>query len=215
MKKLFIITCLLSSIGIQDAIAQEQDLTQALKQLDQAEELGDYELLAATFEQIALEQPTDWLPPYYAAYCHAKIGFMLQDAGEAIEPYSNSGEEQIKQSISLIDTSNNKKAFSEALTVLSMVYRTKVFINPMTYGRTYGIKSQNCLQKALELDADNPRAIYLAAWVKYYTPKTWGGDKEKAKELASKSLALLGGATNTASNPHWGTKENKELLSKY
>jgi hypothetical protein len=209
MKKL-LISALLTILSIS-TYAQSNALQTAVTQLDQAKTVNDYRQLEKTFT--GTSGTPAWLSPYYAALCNAKIGFLLQDDGEKIEPYSERGEQQAKQALALLDSSRQHKERAEVYTVLSMIYRTKVFINPMTYGRKYGMLSQQMLDKAIALEPQNPRALYVAAWVKFYTPKMWGGDKEKAKQLAGESLAKLGNP-GTDVYPHWGKAEDQLLLSK-
>ncbi|HEY4156421.1 MAG TPA: hypothetical protein VGM24_13360 [Puia sp.] len=67
---------------------------------------------------------------------------------------------------------------------------------------------------ALALNPDNPRAEYLAGWEKYYTPKMWGGDKLKAKELLESARQKLDKDPARGLAPHWGKKEVDELLQK-
>lgn len=181
----------------------------SIKKLDQAKSVSDFQGLEKTLVQLANTQKTEWLPYYYAAFCNAKIGFLLQDDGEKIEPYSVRGEAQIKRSESL--AKGDSKALAEIYVVQAMIYRTKVFISPMTMGRQFGPLSDQFLKKAQKLDAENPRAIYLEAWTKYYTPKLWGGDKDLAKELAGKAIQKLP-ATTFSVMPHWGKAESETLL---
>lgn len=191
----------------------ENELESVVSKLDKASGVGDYEALEKDFSRIAAQQGK-WLPYYYAAFCNAKIGFLYQNDGERIEPYSKKGEEQALKAKSLLDSATQKNELSELYTVMSMIYRTRVFINPMTYGRRFGTLSGHCLQRAKELNPRNPRALYVEAWTKYYTPKMWGGDKDIAKQLANESLAQLQ-HTSTGTAPHWGKTENMELLSHY
>lgn len=193
--------------------AQTTSLQNAITKLDQSQTAKDYESLEKVFAAIA-SQGNDWLPYYYAAFCNARIGLLYQDDGDKIEPYSIRGEEQANKAKSLLDTTRQKNELSEVYTVMSMVYRTKVFINPMTYGRKYGMLSDQWLRQAKQFNPTNPRAMYVEAWVKYNTPKMWGGDKNLARQLATQSLKLLENATPD-SQPHWGKAEDMELLSKY
>lgn len=211
MKKTFLSLLLLLSFS---AFVMAQSLQEAVHKLDNAASVKDYEALEKTFVALAGQQPQSWLPWYYAAFCNAKIGFLYQEDGDKIEPYSVKGEEQISRAQSLLDSTKQQQQLSEVLTVMGMVYRTKVFINPMSYGRKYGMLSDQRLQQALQLSPENPRALYLRAWVKYYTPKMWGGDKQLAKELAQKSVALLA-KDKAGENPHWGKVEDEALLSKF
>jgi len=200
------------SIFAQSA-GNTNELQNAVARLDKASGVADYEALEKEFSGIAARQ-ADWLPYYYAAFCNAKIGFLYQDDRERIEPYSKKGEEQALKAKVLLDTVTQKKELSELYTVMSMVYRTRVLINPMLYGRKFGLLSGQYLQQAKALNPQNPRAIYVEALVKYYTPKIWGGDKQQAKQLASQSLAWLQHVT-AGTAPHWGRTENMELLSHY
>ncbi|WAC14586.1 hypothetical protein [Dyadobacter pollutisoli] len=181
-----------------------------VKKLDQAKTVADYQSLEKTFVQIGNAAKTDWLPYYYAAFCNAKTGFLLQDDGEKIEPFSVKGEAQIKKSESLADKAD-KKALAEIYVVQSMIYRTKVFINPMTMGREFGTLSDQFLKKAQALDPENPRGMYVQAWTKFYTPKLWGGDKGLAKELAGKVSQQLSNVVFSTA-PHWGKAESDALL---
>jgi hypothetical protein len=211
MKRL--ITTILLICTVAFTFAQNGDYTARLeasvKKLDQSESVRDFQDLEKAFVQIGNTQKTEWLPYYYAALCNARIGFLLQDDGEKIEPYSVRGEAQIKKSESL--AKGDSKALSEIYVVQAMIYRTKVFISPMTMGRQFGPLSDQFLKKAQKLDAENPRAFYLEAWTKYYTPKLWGGDKELAKELAEKAIQKLP-ATAFGVMPHWGKVESEALL---
>lgn len=211
MKKTILSLLVLLSCSV---FAMAQSLEDAVHKLDGATSVKDYEALEKTFVTLTAQQPGSWLPWYYAAYCNAKIGFLYQDDGDKIEPYSVRGEEQIGRAMSLLDSTKSRHELAEALTVASMVNRTRVFINPMTYGRKYGSISEKYLQQALQLAPENPRALYVRAWVKYYTPKMWGGDKSLAKELAEKSLGLLA-KDKTGTTPHWGKAEDEALLGKF
>ncbi|MGN7884949.1 hypothetical protein [Dyadobacter sp. 22481] len=208
-----LITTILLICTAAFAFAQTGDyatqLEASVKKLDQARSVSDFQGLEKTFIQLGNTQKTEWLPYYYAAFCNAKIGFLLQDDGEKIEPYSVRGEAQIKKSESL--AKGDSKPLAEIYVVQAMIYRTKVFISPMTMGRQFGPLSDQFLKKAQKLDAENPRAIYLEAWTKYYTPKLWGGDKDLAKELAGKAIQKLP-ATTFSVMPHWGKAESETLL---
>jgi hypothetical protein len=215
MKKLMISLMMLAGFsGFGQGNSEADALQNAVARLDKAGSVKEYEALEKEFSAMAASGKTAWLPYYYAAFCNAKIGFLYQDDGERVEPYSNRGEELAKKAQSLLDTVQQKKELSEVYTVISMVYRTKVFINPMTYGRKYGTLSQQYLDRARQLNPENPRAIYVEAWVKYNTPKMWGGDKNLAKQQAEQSLHMLENNA-TGVNPHWGKKEDGELLGKY
>jgi len=213
MKKVMLL-CVSFLLLLLTSKAQDK-LSAAIAQLDKASTVTDYENLAVRFKQAANAQKSNWLPFYYTALCNAKIGFLLQKDGDRIEPFSIEGEQYAKQAEALLKDKGTNKDKAELYTVYSMVYRSKVFINPMTYGREFGTLSQQYLDKAAQLDPENPRVLYMQAWVKYYTPKMWGGDKDKAKALAQSALKGLSAQPAGGEQPHWGKPESEELLAKY
>jgi hypothetical protein len=165
------------------------------------------------FSRIADAQKNQWLPYYYAAFCNAKVGWLKQnDDPDNIEPFANKAEEEIKKAQSLLDSTKQKTALSETYCVQSMINRARVFINPQTYGPQYGPAASNYAHLAAQIDTDNPRALYLEGWEKFATPKMWGGDKTKAKELLTTAKQKLENNTAPGIEPHWGKKEVEEIL---
>lgn len=204
---------LIATALVLQAPAHAQDLQSYVSQLDKASSVTGYQQLADQFNRLANRDPNNWLPWYYAALCNAQTGWLLQNDGDKIEPYANKADQQIAKALALLDTAKQKKELSEVYVVMSMVNRAKVFINPMTYGRQYGPAASRYDHLALQANANNGRALYLAGWEKYATPKMWGGDKKKAKDLLEQALQQLN-AQSANDNPHWGKKETEELLKK-
>ncbi len=214
-KRIFFVVAVLTMITASQAQdASTQQLNSAVAKVASARNVKNYQLLASEFANIAEAQKTNWLPWYYAALCNAKIGWLLQNDGDLIEPFAKKGEVQIQKSLSLLDTSKQKKELSEVYCVLSMLKRANVFINPMTYGRKYGPAASHYIQLARQVNPENPRAIYLEGWEKYATPKMWGGDKKKAKELLELAEQRLNAQQVSNSYPYWGKKEVEETLKK-
>lgn len=190
----------------------DQQLQATVSKLDKAVVVKDYRQLAIDFAAIAAQQPSNWLAWYYAAYCNAKTGWLYQDDGDKIEPFANLAVEQGQKALSLLDTARQKKELSEVFCVLSMAERAKVFINPITYGRKHGPIAGQYVQRAKAANPANPRAIYLEGWEKYSTPKMWGGDKKKAKELLDQALQQLNAQGTAGTTPHWGKPDVESLL---
>jgi hypothetical protein len=215
MKKTFFVFLLLFVLlGVSFAQDNNTALQPLVKRIEQATTVKDYSQLATEFGTLAEQQQNNWLSWYYAAFCNAKVGWLYFDDGEKIEPFANKADEQIKKAYALLDTSKQKTELSEVYVVLSMVNRAKVYINPMTYGRTYGIPAGRYTQSARRTNPDNPRALYIEGWEKYATPKLYGGDKKIAKELLTQAKQKLNNGQAAGANPNWGIKETEELLAK-
>jgi|SRR5882724_1898931 len=214
MKKTFSVltAILLLSLGAGAQDAYIQSMQAAVTRLDKAASAKDYQQLAGEFQTIADRQKKDWLPYYYAALCNAKTGWLLRDDGDKIEPFADQADEEIRKAQSLLDTATQKKQLSEVYCVLSMTNQARVFINPQTYGAKYGPAAGRYRQLAEKTDPDNPRAFYMLGWEKFTTPKLWGGDKKKARELLEIAKQKLDSNASAGIDPHWGMKEVDELL---
>lgn len=215
MKKLIFLVAAtwMFSLSIQAQDKYTDQMQAMVAKLDQASAVKDYQQLAGDFKTIAEQNKTQWLPYYYAGFCNAKIGWLYQQDGDKIEPFADIADQEIKQAESLIDTTTQKKELSEIYCVLSMINRSRVFINPMSFGSKYGPVAASYTQLALKINPNNPRANYLEGWAKYATPRLWGGDKKKAKELLLLAKQQLETSPPAGINPHWGKKEIDELLS--
>ena len=192
----------------------DQQLQDAVARLNKSSTAKEFIQLAKDFEKMTGEQNGKWLPYYYAAYCNAKIGWLYENEGETIEPYADKAESLINTALLYLDTTTQKKELSEVYAVISMAYRARTFINPMTYGPKYGPTAFQYLQKARSINPDNPRALYLDGWEKFSAPKMWGGDKKKAKELLETALKQLNAEPIAGNYPHWGKSEIEGLLKK-
>jgi hypothetical protein len=212
-KAIFLITStvmMYATVHAQDAYTQQ--MKQLVSRLDNANAVKDYQQLSNDFYRVASVQKTAWLPYYYAAFCNAKIGWLKQNDPDNIEPFANKAEEQITKAQSLLDTAKQKKELSEVYCVQMMLNQARVFINPQTYGPKYGATAFQYIAKALTINGDNPRALYLEGWRKFATPKMWGGDKVKAKELLTSAEQKLENNASPGIEPHRGKKEVDEIL---
>ena len=189
-----------------------QQLESTVARLDKATTANDYQKLAEEFKKQAASQSKNWLPYYYAAFCNAKIGWLYEKDGERIEPFADEADEQIKKAKALLDTSVQKKELAEVYCILSMINQARVFINPQTYGPKFGPLAFQYTHLARTLDPGNPRALYLEGWAKFATPKMWGGDKKKAKELLDAAVQQLNNKSTDTAEPHWGKKEAEDIL---
>jgi hypothetical protein len=77
--------------------------------------------------------------------------------------------------------------------------------DPMNRYMTYGAEAQAELDKAKELNAENPRVYILEGQDKFYTPEQFGGSKAEAKMLFEKAQKLFETyKPETSIHPNWG-----------
>lgn len=195
------------------SVFAQSGLDASVAKLDKASSDKQYQQLAKEFLKIAETQKNQWLPYYYAAYCDARISWMKKETDpDNIQQFAEKAIDEANKAAALLDTSAQKKELSEIYCLLSMANRAIVYINPMTYGRKYGIIAMQNTALARQSNPDNPRALYIEGWEKYATPKLYGGDKQKAKELLLAAQQKMNGDDGV--NPHWGREDIDALLKK-
>src|ERR1700712_582927 len=104
MKKLIIIISLTTVFAGAHAQAPTNDqIAKLVVRLDQASTPLQYQTLAGEFLQYARHAKNEWLPWYYAAFCHAKLGWLNQENPDAIEPFADQAEEEAAKARGLLD----------------------------------------------------------------------------------------------------------------
>ncbi len=197
MAKIITLCLLLTGVlGFSQDI--ETALTEKIKVLEKSYTNKELEPLANDFERIALAVPSNWLANYYAAYVNVRIADM--SSGNTIDTRCDQAEKYLK-----IAEKQPDADVSEINALYAYLYSAKVKVNPMFRGAKYGKLSREYSEKAIKANANNPRPYVVRAIGIYYTPKAFGGGKEKAQPMINKALEKFEHFTpKTPNHPHWG-----------
>lgn len=210
MKNVLILLLLL---GLGHASLQAQTNAKYIKAMEKALEgldslnTGEKWLAKSNqFERIAQKETGEWLPYYYVALCQIMIFNMDQDASkyEALC-------EKTDQFLAVADSLNPNN--SEIYVLKSMAAGLHIRTNPMVNGQKYAPLASMTLEKALQLDPENPRAYMQKGMTLFFTPPQWGGDPAKGKELmetATKKFEAFKPASSI--HPNWGKLSNAYVL---
>ncbi|KGN79705.1 hypothetical protein HQ35_06775 [Porphyromonas cangingivalis] len=159
--------------------------------------------LAVDFARFSTLQGSDWLAPYYAAYC--KVILALKDPSEA-----DILTEEAMKYITQAESANG--APSELACLKSLVATARMLVDPQSRWEHDGAESQKQQEIALETNPQNPRAHLLKAQTLAYTPEAFGGGKDKALLFVQKALALYQAESpSPAYAPQWGHRQAVEL----
>lgn len=160
------------------------------------------------FERLLNDPTYPWLIHYYIGYADRGIVtyyFSKEDKDKALE-FVDDGIKHLEESIDL------KGDFAESHSLLASLYGSKIAIKPMI-GMTLGPKSGEAQKRALELDSQNPRSHLIAGESAYYTPKAYGGGKEKAlKYLHQAADYFTTYRPEKEIYPTWGYEETYAYL---
>ncbi len=209
MKTIIAVIVLLAAVS---ANAQSDKYVSAMKKnlamFDSVKTTAEYQALAAAFERIGDAEKTQWLPYYYAGLALTTPGW--QDA--KLDKDSNA--DKIKALCDKADAVAQDNADrSEILSIRNMAATQQMLVDPQTRWATYGQESDKYLQKAKELNANNPRLYYLEGAGTFGKPEQFGGGKAKAKPILEKAVSLYKAEQPKPLYPRWGQKQAEEMLA--
>ncbi len=209
MKKFLL---LLLSIAIASSVfSQSASFTATMQkyvaQLDTATNAATIQDMANKFERVALAESKEWLPNYYAALCYVWISFMQKDVTK-IDALVDKADALIETAMKI--NSNE----SEIFLLKGMSAAARIMVDPMSRGMQYGTLAGSYYDKAIGLNADNPRAYLLKAQSTAYTPEQFGGGPLKAEPMLITALEKFEkDQPSTSILPHWGKDQADKLAA--
>ncbi len=156
---------------------------------------------------IAKKYPDEWVPHYYNAYSKVMLSYLEKDEAKR-DAYLNEADNEYSTMIDLVKTET-----SETNVLAAMIANGRLAVNPRSRYQKYGKIFDQHLDKAKELNPDNPRIYYLRGTSKFYTPKMFGGGKKASRPYFEKAAELFAKETTTnIATPHWGIEVNNYYL---
>jgi tetratricopeptide (TPR) repeat protein len=210
MKTIIAAIALLAAVSVNAQSDKYEDaMKKNLSMFDSVKTTLDYQNLSSGFERIGDAEKTQWLPYYYA-------GLALTTAGWA-DPNldKDANAEKVKSlcdKAEALTTVDSDKA--EILSLRNMAATQQMVVDPQTRWQTYGAEAHTALQKAMELNPNNPRLYYLQGMSLFNTPEQFGGGKDKAKPVFEKAVALYKTEQAKPLYPHWGQQQAEDMLAK-
>ncbi len=212
MKKLIFTIALFIATFISKATDNErfmQAMGQTLMELGNANDVRALQEVANKFERIASSETNEWLPNYYAALCYNMIAFKQKDVAETDKYLDKTDlliEKLSKQNVSLPDEVEVLKAQTCMIRIAAEgAGRYMKFISVF----------ENAIDKAKEINPENPRAYTLKASMIYHTPVQIGGGSEKAcPEVQEANAKFTNFKPTSPIAPTWGAEQMKNLVCK-
>ncbi|MBD0284107.1 MAG: hypothetical protein M3342_09540 [Bacteroidota bacterium] len=163
--------------------------------------------LTNAFERIATAEKTQWLPYYYAALATVNSGYFMMDPqkmmsggmADKLDPVADKAEALLNAAEAL------SKDNSEIYVVRKMIATLRMSADPMKRYMQYGPQAQQALEKAKQLNPENPRVYLLEGQDKLYTPEQFGGSKTEAKRLFEEAVKKYDAfKPESTIAPNWG-----------
>ena len=162
---------------------------------------------ANKLELISKKWNDEWLGHYYVAYSKAQLSYMEKDPGIR-DSYLDIAEKEHDEAVALL-----KKETDETYVIAAMIANARLAVQPANRWQKYGALFSQNLDKAKEINPNNPRIYYLTGMSNYFKPKMFGGGKKAAKQYFEKAEALFTTETSgDISKPYWGKRSNAYFL---
>lgn len=179
----------------------EKAMQKNLQAMDTSKSDQQMKNLAAKFERIAVAEPTQWLPRYYAALEYIIISLQTNDV-TVKQSYIDYAQKQLDEALKIAPQE------SEIFTLQGMVYQTIITLDPMRNGQMYSGKAAGSFQQALQINPANPRPVYLQAVSIMYTPEEYGGGKKLAYPIFVKAAEMFTTFKPVSTiYPNWGKED--------
>lgn len=211
MKKTLIAALLLiGALFSTDVVGQNAKFMQAMEKnlamLDSIQMPDELMNKASQFIRIAMAEPNEWLPSYYAAYCQIMATTRAKGT-EKLDEWLDEADKNLEEGL------KRKPNESELLTLKAMASFMRMRVNPMERWQKYGGISQEYLAKAKEADPTNPRPWMLQGQSVLFTPEQFGGGKDKAMPILNTAMDKFN-AFKPASkiHPNWGKAYCESLM---
>ena len=181
---------------------------ESLQRFASSSSIGDYQDLANTFKVISNVEKEEWLPLYYEAQCYILMSFSDQATNEMRDSY-------LETASDLVDKMNELAPGEAEVAVMTAFYHTGyLVVDPPQRAMTTTPLIHASIGKALAIEPDNPRAVFLRISNEMGTAAFFGEDTTPFCEEASE---LLGNWDNYALkspiHPNWGKGEIEGIVS--
>ena len=209
MKTLITIISLLaiSSVGVAQSARYQKAMETAVATYDTARSAGTIQSLMGQFSRIAQAEKSLWLPYYYAGMCAMSMANKEPDKAR-VDGWADQAEAFAHLADSLSPSN------SEVSCLVATVHFARINVDFMGRGPKYSALGADALQRAMQQNPNNPRAMVLLAQLRNSAPAGFGGDKPMACQLATKAVQLYATEPTTGIEPHWGRANAERIVSK-
>lgn len=160
----------------------------------------------ALFERIAMVEKENWLPRYYIGLISATQVLSSADKTQATVLLHNA---QKQVDFAQRSSPNN----SEICCLQGLINTAWITLDPMNNGQKLSAVTIGNYKKAIELDSNNPRALYLLAEFQINMAHMFSQDTKAYYEMIKVSLEKFDNfKAPSAFYPNWGKSRAEQLL---
>lgn len=204
---------LIATVALTYIQAGAQDMNEALKKtflaFDTTQDLTVKTAQSNKLALIAKKWNDEWAPHYYNAYAKAQMSFMMpENEMDKKDALLDEAEAELNEAIALLG-----KETDETYVLKAMHAQARMAVDGRNRWQKYGKLFDENLQKAKELNEENPRIYYLKGTSVFFTPKMFGGGAKKALPYFEKAEPMFAKEEKgDMTDPHWGAMANQYFI---
>ncbi|MTI23309.1 hypothetical protein E1176_19930 [Fulvivirga sp. RKSG066] len=179
----------------------EKAMKSSIEKVYMAKNIEEYQNAINSFERIAQKETDKWEPLYYSAFGYVMISTRVEELGEK-DKYLDLAKEKISEASALAPGED------EIVALEGFVHMMRVAADPATRGQQYSGLAMQALNKAVAMDGENPRALYLLGQMEFGTAQFFGSDTAMACEKLQKAVSLFQTQQpESVIAPMWGARQ--------
>ena len=205
---LLLLILLVVSVSVQSADeVYTKAMIKTIAQIDTAGTIGSIKKARNQFDRISQTYPNQWLPVYFLAYSDLSMIYM--------NPKASDNQNILTEAKELLNRLEKMKEVnkSELSNLWGYYYNALIVTDPASNGSKFYNEVIVSYKKAIELDAYNPRPVFLLAFFEQNLPSFLQSGNDFCNEL-KKSEELYNSELNLKKEIHWGKSFLAMLLSK-
>jgi len=196
-----LIVLILSMTSVISSIAGDKytkNMEANLEELYAANSIEALQNVANKFDRIASIEKDEWLPGYYGSLAYVWIATREEDPTQK--------DKWLDQAQAMLDESKViKGSDTEIVALQGFIYMMKLTVDPATRGQVFSQKAFAEFSKAVQMNDQNPRALFFKGQMEFGTAKFFKADTSPACDTMAKSLELFDNFTpESALHPNWG-----------
>lgn len=203
---LFVMALALLPVRAHNTDKYTEAMQKNIQSLYAAQTIADLQQAVNAIDRIAAAEKTKWEPYYYTSLGYVFMSSMEKD-GARKDAYLDLATTSLEKAKVIIED------HSEVVALQGFVYMMRITVDPATRGQQYAGLATQYFDKAVALDAANPRALALLAQMQYGSAQFFHASTDAACATAKSALEKF--ATFKAGSPlapQWGRSMAEKLV---
>jgi len=206
MKTIILLLAMAITIGTKANDAKYAEaMSKGIEAVYKAQSIEELQNAVNAFDRIANAEKTKWEPLYYSAF-----GYVLMADREKDNVKKDNYLDLAASSVEKAKAINENE--SEIIAMEAFIHLIRLNVDPASRGQKYSTLAMQSLEKALQSNPENPRALMLLAQLQFGTARFFGAPTTQACGTVTKALEKYENfKSENPIAPRWGKETTVKL----